>query len=88
MPGAGKPQRLEARVTKEQKDLLERAADLEGRSLTDFLVSSAAAAAKQVIQEHEVLRLTTRDRTVLLAALQNPPAPNAKLRELARHSRR
>ena len=84
MPAAVKPERLEARVTSEQKELIERAADLEGRSLTDFVVASVAAAAKQVIQEHEILKLAAQDRAVFLAALQNPPEPNAKLRELLR----
>lgn len=88
MPSAVKPERLEARVTSEQKELIERAADLEGRSLTDFLVASAAAAAKQVIQEHEILKLAAQDRAVFLAALQNPPEPNAKLRELLRPASR
>lgn len=84
MAAAAKPERLEARVTSEQKELIERAADLEGRSLTDFVVASVAAAAKQVIQEHEILKLAAQDRAVFLAALQNPPEPNAKLRELLR----
>jgi uncharacterized protein (DUF1778 family) len=75
-----KPERLEARVTREQKHLIERAADLEGRSITDFLVSSAQSAAKQVIRDHGVLELTTRDREVFVRALLNPPKPNAKLR--------
>jgi len=88
MAFAPKPERLEARVTSEQKELIERAADLEGRTLTDFLVVSAATAAKKVIQEHEILMLTAQSRSVFLAALQSPPEPNAKLRELARSNRR
>ena len=38
---AAKRERLEARVSPEQKALIERAARLEGRSVTDFLVRSA-----------------------------------------------
>jgi Protein of unknown function (DUF1778) len=34
-----KSERLEARLSREQKELLQWAADLEGRSLTDFVVS-------------------------------------------------
>ena len=79
-----KQERLEARVTREQKDLIEHAAELEGRSITDFIVASAQSAAKQVIQDHEVLRLTARDREVFVQALLNPPAPALKLRQAVR----
>lgn len=48
--------------------------------MTDFLVSSAQSAAKQVMQDHCVLQLTARDRDVFVQALLKPPKPNAKLR--------
>jgi uncharacterized protein (DUF1778 family) len=67
-----------------QKELLQRAAELEGRSLTDFVVSSAQEAARRIIQEHEVMLLNARDREVFVKALLAPPAPNAKLRRAAR----
>jgi uncharacterized protein (DUF1778 family) len=80
--------RLEARVTREQKEFIERAAELEGRSLTEFLVSSAHAAAKQVIREHEILTLSARDRAAFVDALLSPPAPNQRLRRAARRYRK
>jgi uncharacterized protein (DUF1778 family) len=73
-------ERVEARVTLEQKKLLERAAALEGRSLTDFLLSSAQAAAVEAISRHELLKLTPDDQDIFVAALLNPPAPNEALR--------
>jgi uncharacterized protein (DUF1778 family) len=79
-----KPERLEARVTREQKELIEHAAELEGRSITDFVVASAQSAARQVIQDHESLKLTARDREVFVQALLNPPQPTDKLRQAAR----
>ena len=81
---AGKAERLEARITPAQKEVLQRAAELEGRSLTDFVVSSAQAAARRIIEEHEILLLTARDREVFLDALLNPPRANGKLRRAAR----
>ena len=81
---AGKAERLEARITSAQKEILQRAAEIEGRSLTDFVVSSAQATAKRVIQEHEILVLSSKDREVFVNALLNPPAPNAKLRRAVR----
>lgn len=78
-----KAERLEARVTKEQKELFQRAADIQGRTLTDFVVSSVLDIAKQVIMEHEKMILTKQDQEVFVAALLNPPEPSAKLRNAA-----
>jgi uncharacterized protein (DUF1778 family) len=79
-----KHERLEARVTREQKQLIERAAEIEGRSITDFVVASAQSAARQVIRDHEILKLTARDREVFVQALLNPPKPTSKLRQAVR----
>jgi uncharacterized protein (DUF1778 family) len=76
-------ERVEARVTPEQKKLLERAAALEGRSLTDFVLTSAQTAAADTISRHELLRLTPADQEVFVAALLKPPAPNKALRAAA-----
>lgn len=76
-------ERVEARVTPQQKRLLERAAALDGRTLTDFVVSSAQAAAAETIARYELLELTPDDQDVFVAALLNPPAPNKALRAAA-----
>jgi len=47
--------RLETRVTAEQKRLFQRAADLTGRSLTDFILNSAQEVAARIVREHDVL---------------------------------
>ncbi|MDF5731323.1 MAG: DUF1778 domain-containing protein [Rhizonema sp. PD38] len=75
----GKLERLEARLTREQKELLQQAASLEGRTLTDFVVSSAHAAALRTIQEHTLMSLTKRDSEAFVEALLNPPEPGAAL---------
>lgn len=80
-------ERLEARLSPEQKMLLERAAALEGRSLTDFVVDSAQAAALETIQRYEVIALTARDSRMFAEALMHPPAPNERLRSAARRHR-
>jgi uncharacterized protein (DUF1778 family) len=76
-------ERVEARVTREQKKLLERAAALEGRSLTDFVLSSAQVAAAATISRHELLKLTPDDQDVFVAALLKTPAPTKSLRAAA-----
>jgi uncharacterized protein (DUF1778 family) len=74
-------ERLEARVTKEQKDLFQRAADLTGSTLTDFVVRSLEAAAEEIIEEREVIKLSPRDSMLFVEALLNPPEPSEHLRE-------
>ena len=82
-PERFKTERLEARVSREQKELFQRAADIQGRTLTDFVTSSVAEAAKRAIQEHEMMTLSVRDREVFVEALLNPPEPSDKLRAAA-----
>jgi uncharacterized protein (DUF1778 family) len=80
---AQKQERLEARVTPEQKRLLERAAELRGTTLTEFVVASAQQAARDTIQDFEVLTLRDEARKVFVNAVLNPPAPNAAARAAA-----
>ena len=77
-PGA-RTQRLEARVTSDQKKLLQHAAKLQGRTVTDFIVSSAQEAARRVIEEREVMRLSAQDREAFVASLLNPPVLTGRL---------
>ena len=76
---ATKSERLEARVPRHIKDVLQRAAYARGQTLTDFVVAAATAAARQVIAEEQVLRLTDRDHRALMAALEQPPLPGPEL---------
>ena len=82
-----KTARLEARLTDEQKVLFQHAADLTGRSLTEFVVSSAQEVAARTVREHEVLTLGSRDRRVFVSALLKPNPPNKRLRQAARRYR-
>jgi uncharacterized protein (DUF1778 family) len=70
--------RLEARVTIEQKQLMERAASLRGQNLTEFMISVLADAATQTILDSEQIALTDRDRQAFAAALLNPSTPSAQ----------
>lgn len=70
---ASKSERLEARLSREQKELLQWAADLEGRSLTDFVVSHAQNAALQTISEHTVIKLSRADSITFAELLQSLP---------------
>jgi uncharacterized protein (DUF1778 family) len=78
--------RLEARLPASVYALLKRAAELKGRSITDFVVDAAQDAAQRVIEEDGIIRLSAEDQARFAQALLNPPAPNAALkRAMRRH---
>ena len=76
-------ERLEARISRDVKSILTRAASLQGRSLTDFVVGSATEVARRIIRESEVLELTERDQTAFAEALLGPPRAARALRKAA-----
>ena len=82
-----RPERLEARVSREQKDLFVRAAELQGRSLTDFVIASAQEAAIATVRTHDALALSERDRRAFVSALLSPPAPGKRLKQAAQRYR-
>jgi uncharacterized protein (DUF1778 family) len=81
--------RLGFRVDGPTKALIERAAELERRKLTDFCMTALTDAARRTIAEHETLVLSDRDRVVFFDTLVNPPAPSERLqRAFEEHKRR
>lgn len=85
--GRARAERLEARVTSEQKSLIERAAALQGRTVTDFVLTSVQDAARRAIEEHNQLALSVRDSEAFVDALLNPKPVNDRLRDTVRHYR-
>ena len=84
-----KDKRLETRVTPEQKDLFLRAAMLEGKTLTDFVLSALQESANRVIDEHALMHLVLQDSKLFVDALLNPPEPSSRLRKaVARHGKK
>ena len=78
--------RLEARLPTKVYATLKRAADLQGRTLSDFVVSAAHDAARRAIEEEGIIRVSAEDRRRFADALLRPPAPGQKLkRALRRH---
>jgi uncharacterized protein (DUF1778 family) len=82
-----KKERLEARVTRDQKRLIERAAELRGTTMTDFVVASAQEAAAKTIRDFESLTLREEAREVFLQAVVNPATPNEAARAAAQRHR-
>src|SRR5271155_4935908 len=73
--------RLEARISNAQKRLFKRAAELQGSTLTDFVVSALQAVATKVIQDYEVMALAEQDREIFVSALLKPALPSGRLKK-------
>ena len=76
--------RLGFRVDAQTKSLVERAARLEHRNLTDFCLAALTKVARGAIEQHSSLVLSGADRTAFFDALVHPPKPNARLKRAVR----
>ncbi len=72
-------QRMSLRVTPEAKTKLVHAARLRNTDLTNFVTQAALREADAVIESDERIRLSDQDYRRLLALIENPPPPNARL---------
>jgi len=78
--------RLEARIAPDMLDIVKRAAEIQGRSVSDFVVSAAQAAAQRTIEDAEIIRLSVEDQRRFAEAILNPPEPApALIRAFAKH---
>jgi uncharacterized protein (DUF1778 family) len=81
-----KQERMHIRLDTLSKQKLERAAAYVHKNLSEFVLGQALHAADEVIQEYENLTLNQADWNKFLDALENPPKPNAKLKQaFAKH---
>ncbi|MGL4882747.1 MAG: DUF1778 domain-containing protein [Waterburya sp.] len=77
---AKKTARLEARITEEQKQMMEQAAYLRGQNLTEFVLGVLAEASMETIKNHALLELTQSDRAVFASALLDSNLPSEQAR--------
>ena len=73
--------RLEARLPLDIHAMLKRAAEIEGRTLTDFVVTAARDAAMRTIEEAAIIRLSIEDQRQVAEAILNPTKPTPALRK-------
>ncbi|CCV03613.1 conserved hypothetical protein [Mesorhizobium metallidurans STM 2683] len=75
--------RLEARISPDMLNLVKRAAEIQGRSVSDFVVAAAQEAAQRTIENTAILRISIEDQRAMMEAILNPPEPNEALRKAA-----
>ena len=79
-----KKQRIDLRLTEEDKDLIEEAAAMTNQTITQFMVNSASERAAEVIEQHRRLILNENSWNRVMDALDNPPEPNDQLKRAAK----
>ncbi|NDC10590.1 MAG: DUF1778 domain-containing protein [Oxalobacteraceae bacterium] len=72
--------RLEARISADLHTTVKRAAEIQGRTVTDFVVHALQIAASQAIEEAYQIQLSLADQQAFAQALIAPPKPNAALK--------
>jgi uncharacterized protein (DUF1778 family) len=77
-----------SRVPAEVHALLQCAAEIEGRSLTEFVVAAATSAARKTIESAGMIRLSPEDQQRFAEALINPPPLTPAMRRAIKHHRR
>ena len=66
--------------------IIRRAAEIQGRSLSDFVITAAQEAAAQAIERAQVIRLSMEDQQAFVdAILRPPPLTPAMERAIERH---
>ncbi len=75
---------MEFRLSADEKGLVEQAADLSGQPVASFVAGAVLDAARKLLDEHCIIRLSNRDRDRLFELLENPPEPNERLKAAAR----
>jgi uncharacterized protein (DUF1778 family) len=84
MAVALKDVRIDLRANTNEKNLLERAAELKHISLSSYIISSSLKQAQLDLIENETLILSNKDRDLVMSVLENPPEPNEALKGLFR----
>jgi uncharacterized protein (DUF1778 family) len=80
MPAAITTARLEARISTDLHSMIKRAAELQGRTMTDFVVSAVQEAAQRAIEQAEIIRLSLADQECFAQALLSPPKQTPALK--------
>ena len=80
MTAQKRTERIEARTTPDILALVRQAAELQGRSVSDFVTSAAEEIAKRTIEDTQIVRLSAEDQKRFVQALLDPPEPTLAMK--------
>jgi len=83
-----KTSRLDARITPELQQQLRRVAEVQGRSVSDYVTATLRTAVQRDIAEMEVIRLSREASERFAAMLIDPPDLAPAMRRAFEHHRR
>jgi uncharacterized protein (DUF1778 family) len=74
-------ERFDIRLPSSTKNMLAKAAEINGSTLTALVLSAAMDKAREILQAHQFFSLNAQDWKAFIAALESPPEPNENLRK-------
>jgi uncharacterized protein (DUF1778 family) len=80
MTPAAKRETLNVRIKPEDRSLIDRAAQLLGKSRTDFLLEAGRRAAENALLDQTLFKVDRQAYREFVARLDAPPAPNERLK--------
>ena len=78
----GRSERVDLRMTPAAKQMLQRAAAVTNKTLTEFLLDTGLNAALDALADRRVFQLDEKRWDAFMAALAAPPKTNPRLRKL------
>jgi uncharacterized protein (DUF1778 family) len=73
---------INVRLTKMLRDLIDRAADVVGKTRSEFILESARTHAIDVLLDRRLFTLNAEQYEAFIRMLEAPPEPNEKLKRL------
>ena len=70
------------RIREDIRTLIDRAAEIQGKSRSEFMVDAARRAAEDALLDQTILRMSEADFAAFVKILDNPPPAGAKLKKL------
>jgi uncharacterized protein (DUF1778 family) len=78
--------RMEQRTTAQTKELIERAACLLGINVSEFTISAAAKAARDILSEYEITVLQPSEHAAFVAAMEATEPTNSLIDLMKLHA--
>lgn len=72
---------LNIRIKPEERHLIDQAAQLQGKTRTDFVLEAARLAAEEALLDQTLIRLSPQAHADFIARLDRPPQPNEALKK-------
>lgn len=81
---APKNKRIDLRLNEEDKNLIEEAAAITNLSISQFMINIASERASEIVNHHRRIILNERSWDLVQDAINNPPAVNNRLKQVAK----